>query len=175
MGATGSIAMTNRTGLLLAISLMVVSSSVDAQGINQRKTTAQATIAGSHNLYDGSFAATGISSICGEIPKFQSLTGTAVYVIEFPYDPLPNATIQSIAFGSSKLVGGVTKTTVFRLSIAVVTANGGRPYAYVLNTDPVTPKNTGTATLTKKGKVATLAVRGQNERGETIRLTVSCM
>ena len=82
-----------------------------AQSINQRKTTVNATITGSHNLYDGNFAATGTSSVCGEIPKESSMTGTASFVIEYPYDDPGNAAVQSVAFGSAELVGAATTTT----------------------------------------------------------------
>jgi hypothetical protein len=146
-----------------------------APSINQRKTTAQALIAGSRNLYDGSYAQTGTSGVCGEIPKEASLTGEAVFVVEFPSDGTGNGPIVAIAFGSNQLVGGVTKASVFRLMIGVVTAKGGRPPAYVLNTDGKNPKNTGTATLTNKGSATELRVVGQNDMGETIELTVTCM
>ena len=145
-----------------------------AQSINQRKTTVDATIAGSRKLYDGKFAATGTSSICGEIPKESSMTGTASFVIEYPSDDPVNAPVQSIAFGSTQLVGAVRTATLFRLSIAVRTADGGKPHAYVLNTDPPGAKTSGTATLSKVKNQLTLKVRGQNEMGETIDLTIVC-
>lgn len=145
-----------------------------SQSIYQRETAAQAVIAGSRNRYDGSFALTAKSSICGEIPKEASPTGTAVFVIEFPYDGTGNGPINSIAFGSKELVGGVTRSTVFRLNVTVVTVTGGKPPAYVLNTDPPSAKNVGTATLTRKGTETTLRVNGQNDMGETIDLTVTC-
>ena len=143
--------------------------------IYKRDTAAQAQISGSHKRYDGSFALTAKSSICGEIPKEASLTGTAVFVVEFVYDGTADAPITSISFGSKELVGGVTTSTVFRLNVNVVTAQGGRPPAYVLNTDPPSPKNVGTATLTRKGNETTLRVVGQNDMGETITLTVTCL
>ena len=98
----------------------------------------------------------------------------AVFVVEFPYDGTGNEPINSISFGSKELVGGVTKSTVFRMNVNVLTAKGGKPPAYVLNTDPPSPKNVGTATLTRKGNETTLRVVGQNDMGETIDLTVTC-
>jgi hypothetical protein len=68
----------------------------------------------------------------------------------------------------------VTKATIFRLDVGVVTANGGRPPSYVLNTDGKLAKNVGTATLATKGGVTTLRVVGQNDMAETIDLTVEC-
>jgi hypothetical protein len=161
--------------LVIAVALAVPSQSARTQSVNMRKTVARAIIAGSHRLYDGNFNAGGTSSVCGELPKEMSFTGVATFVVEFPSDELPNAGIQSIAFGSSQLVGKVTRASVFRLKVNVRTANGGRPPAYVLNTDSGKPKNAGTATLTKnKGGSLTLRVVGQNDMGEVINLTITC-
>ena len=174
--------MTRSSGRILAIAAAIATVAalvpVDrslAQSINQRKTTVDATIAGSRNLYDGNFSATGIASVCGEIPKESSMTGTASFVIEYPYDDPVNAPVQSIAFGSNELVGTAKTATLFRLSVGVRTANGGKPHAYVLNTDPPgSPKTNGTATLSKVKNQLTLKVRGQNEMGERIELTIVC-
>ena len=161
---------------VLAIVVGTAQPSLPQSAINQRSTIAKALIGGSPRLRDGSFNATGVSSVCGVIPKEASLTGEAVFVIEFPYDPLPAppGTITSIAFGSSQLVGGVTKATVFRLMVGVRTANGGTPPNYVLNTDSGRAKNIGTATLTDRNGETTLRVVGQEDMGETIDLTVTC-
>lgn len=162
-------------GLALALAACAVALSwAQSSPINQRPTAAQALIAGSRGRYDGAFALTATATVCGEIPKESSITGTAVFVIEFPYDGTGNGPINSIAFGSKELVGGVMKSTSFRLNVTVVTAKGGRPPAYVLNTDPPTPKNVGTATLTRQGSEITLHVVGQNDMGETIDLKVTC-
>jgi hypothetical protein len=159
--------------LVLGLALESGWQSAQAQSINQRQTTALALIAGTHGRQDGSFAATGKSSVCGEIPKESSITGLAAFVVEFPSDAI-NQPLQSIAFGSGQLVGGVTKASVFQLNVHVKTAQGATPPGYVLDTDSGNPKNTGTATLTKKGGVTTLKVVGQNRDGETITLTVTC-
>lgn len=113
--------------------------------------------------------------VCGELPKELNFSGEASFIVEFPRDGTGNEQIRSIAFGSNQLVGGVDTASVFRLNVSVTTAAGGKPAAYVLNTDSGKPKDTGTATLTKKGAVTTLNVRGQNDMGETIALTVVCM
>jgi hypothetical protein len=164
-----------RVVLLLALALPASAQSVLAQSINDRKTSARAVIAGSRGRYDGSFAANATSSICGEIPKESSLTGVATFVVEFPSEGNANAPIQSIAFGSSQLVGGVTTASVFRLDVAVLTAQGGRPPSYVLNTDAGDAKNTGTATLARSKGSLTLKVAGRNDMGESIDLTIECM
>lgn len=163
------------SAVLIAAALAIPCNTATAQSINMRQTSARATIIGSRNLYDGTFNARGTSSVCGVIPKEMSMTGVANFVIEFPSDALPNAGIQSIAFGSSKLVGKVSQTPAFRLAVTVLTAKGGRPPAYVLNTDSGTPRNSGIATLTKtKAGALTLRVKGQNDMGQTIDLTVNC-
>lgn len=158
--------------LVGSLHLTTGESAASQTSINQRKTTARVTITGSPKLRDGSYELTGTSGVCGEIPKEASLTGQAAFVVEFPNDGSPNDPINAISFGSGQLVGGVTKASVFRLQVNVRTANGGRPPAYVLNTD--TPKNTGQATLTVKGTTVTLRVTGQEVMGETINLEVTC-
>jgi hypothetical protein len=159
--------------LVAATAAFGPASSTAQPSIYQRSTSAKAVITGSPKLRDGGFAAKGVSGICGEIPKEASLTGEANFIVEFPSDP-PSGTITAIAFGSKELVGGVAKSTAFRLMVGVVTANGGRPPNYVLNTDAKQPKNSGTATLTTADGVTTLRVVGQNDMGETIDLTIGC-
>lgn len=165
-----------RFTVMIAAALFISSQSVVAQSVNMRKTIARAMIAGSHNRYDGNFNAGGISSVCGELPKEMNFSGLASFIVEFPSDALPaTAGIQSIAFSSNQLVGKVTRASVFRLNVAVRTAKGARPPAYVLNTDDRKPKNTGTAILTRnKGGGVTLRVTGQNDMGETIDITITC-
>lgn len=159
---------------IATVAMLVPLDRAVAQSINQRKTKVDATIVGSRNLYDGRFSATGVSSVCGEIPKESSMTGTASFVIEYPNDDPGNAPIQSIEFGSNELVGTARKSTQFRLSVHVRTPDGGKPNAYVLNTDTPSPKTSGVATLTKKENQLTLTVTGQNDMGEKITLTVVC-
>jgi hypothetical protein len=151
----------------------VASPAAQSPSINGRHTTADAVISGSPKLRDGAFKASGVSGVCGVIPKEASLTGEAAFVIEFPNDT-PTGTITSISFGSKQLVGGVTTSTVFRLSVGVRTANGGRPPNYVLNTDSANAKASGTATLSDVKGVTTLRVIGREVMGETIELTVVC-
>jgi hypothetical protein len=97
-------------------------------------------------------------------------------VIEYPSDAKATDQIQSIAFGSTQLVGKVTTSYKFRLNVHVLAKNGGRPSAYVLNTDEGSANTSGTATLVKnKDKSLTLTVKGKNVMGETIQLSVTCM
>jgi hypothetical protein len=142
--------------------------------IYQRKTAVTAAIGGSPRLRDGAYESMGASAICGVIPKEASLTGQAVFVVEFSLVAPAPGRFTSIAFGSSELADGGAKATAFRLSVGVMTAAGGRPPLYVLNTDATRPKNAGTATLTTIKNITTLKVGGQNEGGETIDLTLTC-
>jgi hypothetical protein len=142
--------------------------------IYQRNTAATVVISGSPRTRDGAYEMTGVSLICGEIPKESSLTGQAAFIVEFPDQAPANGVITSITFGSNQLVAGVTTATAFNLSVGVVNAAGGRPPLYVLNTDSQRPRNAGTATLTSLQNVTTLKVGGQNEGGETVDLTLTC-
>ena len=145
--------------------------------IYQRQTTIKGRIGGSPTLRDGSYQAAGTSSICGVIPKEASLTGEAIFVVEFPSETLRQSPgyVTSISFGSKELASGKdAKTDRFRLNVAVVTTGGGQPPAYVLNTDPPRDGNRGTATLTRTAAVTTLNVSGEDDGGETIDLTVTC-
>ena len=145
------------------------------QPYNDRRASARATIAGSHGTYDGTFTASNVASVCGEVPADRNFSGLASFIIEYPRDPRDADQIQSISFGSTKLVGKTTSTTQFLLNIAVLAKNGGRPYAYVLNT-PDNPRVTGAASLLRnKDKSVTLNIRGKNEAGETILMSVTCM
>lgn len=162
--------------LLLLLALAASSLPMQAQSINGRKASPRATIAGSRDLYDGNFVATGVASACGVIPREASMTGTATFVIEYPSDVVATDQIQSVSFGSNELVDTVKTSSSFRFRIGVRLPNGSQPYAYVLNTDPPGTPNTGTATLeTKKDGSLTLTVTGKNDRGETVQFTMTCM
>lgn len=143
-----------------------------APSIYQRAINASATISGSPKLRDGQFQMAGKAAICGVIPKEASLTGEATFVIEVAGDTAGSMT--SITFGSKQLVGAVTTATRFNLSVGVVTANGGRPPQFVLNTDSPRPGNNGTVSLTDVKGVTTLKVVGGNDARESIALSVTC-
>ena len=158
----------------LLVVLLFLSQSLEAQSINQRKASARATITNS-TIYPGTFQATGVANVCGVIPKMMSLTGVDNFVIEFPYDEIPAATITSISFGSRQLVGKTTTSAKFLLNVSVKMPDGSKPYAYVLHTEDGRPGNSGTATLTKgKGTAITLKVVGTNEAHESINFSMTC-
>ena len=143
------------------------------QNIYQRPTSVTATITGSPTLRDGSFTGQGTSGICGEIPKMASLTGEDTFVIEFTGNDT-RGSVYSISFGSKQLVRGAVTGNKFVLNVSVVTANGGKPPLYALDTQTPKVGETGTATLTQKGSATTLSLTGQNDMKEKITLTVSC-
>jgi len=158
----------------LLVVLLFLSQSLEAQSINKRPASARATITNS-TVYAGSFSATGVANVCGVIPKMMSLTGVDNFVIEYPYDEVPAATITSVSFGSKQLVGKTVTSSKFLLNVSVKMPDGSKPYAYVLHTEDGRPGNSGTATLTKgKGTAITLKVVGKNERGESINFSMTC-
>ena len=145
-----------------------------SQPYNNRPTSAKATITGSHGTYDGTFVASNVANICGEVPAMMNFSGQASFIVEYPRDPRDTDQIQSISFGSTKLTGKATSASSFLLNIHVIAKNGGRPYAYVLNTQD-NPTVSGVATLVRnKDKSVVLNVRGTNEARETIQLTITC-
>ena len=165
-----------RVILLTLLALAFCTQAAHSQGIYQRKTTVKATISGSHNLYDGNFNGSGVSGICGEIPRMSSLTGVDTFVIEYPNDDPKNNGIQSVSFGSKQLVGKATTARLFTLNVSVRLPNGSKPYPYVLNTDPPRQGNSGVATIVRAKNSLTVRVKGSNERGgETIDLSFTCM
>ena len=165
-----------RTTALLISVVMWHSVAAQSPSIHQRPTTVQALITGSPRLRDGTYVASGKSSICGVIPKLSSLTGEALFSVEFPND-LPGETsgsVRSLSFASRELASGAPLANRFKLNVSVVDAQGGRPPAYVLITDPPKANVTGTAKLATAAGITTLTVQGREESGETINLTVTC-
>ena len=156
----------------LLVALLILSHSLEAQSINKRKTSARAAITNSR-IYPGNFSATGVANVCGVIPRMSSLTGVDTFVIEFPYDEIPGASITSISFGSKQLVGKTTKSDKFLLNVSVQMPDGSRPYAYVLNTE-IRGDDKGTATVTQTKGSVTLRVVGANGMREAIDLRVTC-
>lgn len=165
--------MRNRVVTAICIGLVGTSLLARQQNIHDRPTDANAIIAGSKGLYDGTFKSLGTSSVCGVIPKMESLTGEDTFVIEFSGGENPGE-VTSISFGSKELVRGVITSSLFDLNISVVTSNGGRPYAYKLHTVDRKPGESGIAKLEQKGKATTLTVQGENDMKEKITLVVSC-
>lgn len=158
------------TAVLLAAMLLAAAAAPQSPSISRRPTAAKITIGGTPQDRRGDYSVTGVSSMCGEVPKESSLTGEAAFIVEFPGE----GTITTISFGSNQLVANLTKADEFRLSVGVINAKGGQPPLFVLNTDSGQKGNSGVATLIKDKTGVTLHVVGKNDMAETINLTVTC-
>lgn len=141
--------------------------------VNQRPTDATLVVAG--NAQDaGTYRASQSAQICGELKPEETATGERAFIVEFPADITPEIT--GIAFGSSKLVSGVTTTDEFRLTFHTTAKPGGAPARFAIDTVPPVPRymGKGTATLSTNAGTDTLRVIGTNEDGESFDLTLVC-
>jgi hypothetical protein len=139
---------------------------------NQRPADVTVIMSTSHKKYDGTYTLSQIASVCGEVPAELNFAGVPAFIIHFPHE-LGEYQITDVTFDSKVLVGGVTTTTKFFLSVSPRSPAIGSPSAYVLDTTQ--PKMTGTATLTTPSPGTTkLKVDGVNDRGETVNLTMVC-
>lgn len=138
---------------------------------NERPADASVVITNS-NLYEGSFALSTTARVCGEVPAELNFAGVPAFSVLF-YPDSGQGEIRDISFDSKELVGGVTTSAVFFLSVGVQSPAIGSPQAYVLDTSR--PDTSGTATLDfpKPGELK-LEINGTNDMGETIRLILVC-
>ncbi len=143
------------------------------QSLMQRPTDVAATLMNSPTLYNGAYTSSGIARLCGETDPLQSFTGQRIFLVEFPLDDTGGSVVD-LRFSSKTLVGSVRETGSFFVSITVKAANGGRPPAYVVDTERPAPKNSGTATLNVKNGIATLHVTASDALGQGLNLTVTC-
>ena len=139
----------------------------------QRPTAVSAVLLNSPKLYDGSYAGTGVSRMCGEVDPSQSFASAPSFIVEYPLDLSNSVTITDVRFSSKALVGGVTETQRFHVSVTV-TRGTGRPPAYVVDTERTPASGSGKAVLTVTNGVAELSVIAQDPLGAELRLTVTC-
>ena len=174
-GVTRFVARSIVAVLLSAASLLSIGTNEASaqQSLFQRPTDVAATLGNSPTLYNGAYTSSGVARMCGETDPLQSFTGQRIFVVEFPLD-YNGGSIVDLRFGSKTLVGSVRETGSFFVSITVRAANGGRPPAYVVDTERPAPKNSGKASLNVKNGVATLRVTGSDALGQTLDLTVTC-
>ena len=165
---------THAAALILVSGLVGDSGFAAQQNRYQRPTSITATITGSPKLRDGTFAGKGTSGICGEIPKMSSMTGEDTFVIEFSDGPQSPGSVYNVSFGSNQLVRGATSASKFRLNVSVVTADGGKPPVYALDSQTPKPGESGTVTLSQKGQATTLSLTGMNDMKERITLLITC-
>jgi len=140
----------------------------------QRPTDIAAVMANSPKLYNGMYASSQVSRMCGETDPTQSFTGERLFLVEYPLDYIGVADIVDVRFHSRALVGSVTQTTKFFVSVTVKAKIGGQPPAYVVDTERPAPGNSGSATLAVTGGVARLTVRAVDQLGQTLDLTIVC-
>lgn len=138
---------------------------------NERPAEAQAVISGSR--YDGTYSLGEVARVCGEVPPEMNFSGVPVFTVHlYPEDG--EAELMDVTFDSKELVGGVTATAKFFLSLNVHTPSGGSPPAFVLDTSK--PNTAGTAELSypDPGTVK-LNVHGFDDMGVTYDLELTCM
>lgn len=139
---------------------------------NERPADVTVIMSTSRKKYDGTYRLSEVARVCGEVPKELNFAGVPSFLVQL-YPDSGQGEVQDVTFSSNELVGGVTTSTKFHLSVLVKSPVIGAPAAYVLDTKQ--PKMTGTARLTypKPGTVQ-LKVDGVNDRGETVDLTLVC-
>lgn len=139
---------------------------------NERPADVTVVMSTSRKKYDGTYRLSEVARVCGEVPKDLNFAGVPAFLVQL-YPDSGQGEVQDVTFSSNELVGGVTTSTRFHLSVVVKSPAIGAPPAYVLDTKQ--PKMTGAAKLTypKPGTVQ-LKVDGVNDRGETVDLTLSC-
>jgi hypothetical protein len=141
------------------------------QPFNQRPADVTVVMSTSRGKYDGTYTTSQRAMVCGEVPANLNFAGVPAFIVQFPDGG--DSEVQDVTFDSKVLVGGVTTTTKFHLSVSVKSPRIGYPAAYVLDT--LQPKMSGTATLSSPSPGSTkLKVAGVNDRGETIDLTMVC-
>jgi hypothetical protein len=140
----------------------------------QRPTEVTAVLGNSPRLYNGKYSTSQVSRMCGETDPLQSFTGQRIFVVEYPLDYNGTAEIVDVRFSSRSLVGPIRQTNTFFVSVTVKAKIGGQPPAYVVDTERPAAGNSGTASLEIKGGVTRLSVRGVDQLGQTLDLTVVC-
>jgi hypothetical protein len=164
-------------GLRAALALMVLGGApfAMAQEANERAATVGVQIVDS-KLHGGAFALAGTARICGEVPKELNFAGVPAFgVLFYPDTPPPRGggEVTDLTFDSKELVGDVTTSGSFYLSITVQSVAIGSPYALVLDTTK--PKMSGIAKLTRPSREELrLTVEGVNDVGETVTLQLIC-
>jgi hypothetical protein len=161
-----------QTYLLFGLAAAVAAASFqEPLPFNQRPASVTVVLAKSHNLYDGTFTAKSTAAVCGVVPKDRNFTGEDAFIVQFPDDA--DLEVTDVTFSSKELVGKVTTTSKFFLSVTVKSPRIGSPSAYVL--DPSQPQVSGKATLISTAAGAhELKIEGVNQLGATLTFTMTC-
>ena len=142
--------------------------------ITQRSASVSATITNSPKLYNGAYAGSLKSRMCGETDPMY--TGRRTYLFEYPDidDPRTIKGITDVSFFSDELVGQGRVTTKFHVSITVSPSGvGGSPPAYVVDTT-IPGRGQGKATLTITGGTAELNITAVDPLGQELQMKVTC-
>ena len=134
---------------------------------------ADVTVTLSHHgdsRWDGTFQASDVARLCGELPPEYWMVGVRHYTVGFPDNF--DLDISDVSFNSNDLVAGATSTDSFFVSATVRTPEGYSKAADVLDTSR--PNNSGHAELSVVDGIDTLKVSGTNDEGVQIDLTVVC-
>jgi hypothetical protein len=143
-------------------------------GLFGRPASVTVVLASTFEKFDGTYTSTQVARICGETDPTQFWTGERAFVMEYPLDLVGNAEILNVAFHSKMLVGGVKQTNTFFVSASVVSKDGGRYPALVVDTEQPAPGHSGTASLNAEGGKEELKVRATDDLGRTLDLSVIC-
>jgi hypothetical protein len=157
-------------GALAAALCVIVPALAAGQSFNERPAAVTVTITRS-DIHPGTFHLKEVARVCGEVPKDQNFSGKASFIVQL-YPDSGEGEVTDVTFASNELVGGVTTSARFHLSVSVRSAAIGRPYPLVLDTEQ--PNMSGTATLTTVKGTQTLKIDGVNDRKEVIDLTLTC-
>jgi len=168
-----------RGGPYAVLALLVLGSSSGAvaqEAFNERPATVSVLISQSR-VHPGNFSLRGVARTCGEVPKELNFSGLPAFLVQFYPDNGPPSRgpgeVTDVTFDSKELVGGVTTTGKFRLSLSVQSTAIGSPFALVLDTSQ--PKMSGNAKLTEPSPgTLELTVDGVNNDGEVVLLTLTC-
>ncbi len=166
------------SGIVMAGSVMLLAArpaaaQENAPPFNERPATANVVMSTSSGKYDGSYSLSAVARVCGEVPAEMNFAGVPAFGVTL-YPDSGMGELTDVTFDSKQLVGGVTTSATFFLSVLVQSPAIGSPSAYVLDTSK--PKMRGTAVLTypEAGSLQ-LQVNGVNDMGETIELELTCL
>ena len=133
------------------------------------RRTSVTLIVSNSRLYSGTYQASGMARVCGTMDLgFPNRVKS--FTIEFPDDEsgLP---VRTLSFDAESLPVG-TSTTRFSLNVGIFGPKVGTPPLFVVITDRVGSRETGTAQLTHDQGVTTLTLTGKDAMGVTLQLTV---
>jgi hypothetical protein len=163
--------------MVVGISACLGLSQLQHSPFNERPADVTIHLSASRGKYDGTYRLTEVARVCGEVPGDRNFSGLPSFIVQMypdnnPTDPA-KAEIMDVTFGSTKLVGTVTTTNEFHLSVGVKSPKIGQPPAYVLDTQKSYAKGTATLTTTSPGTTV-LKITGSVDIDGVIDFTLTC-